>query len=79
MQKIQTRPLCFIESTPVKDRIPSARLIVEKMITYDLVIMIHKILKEMCSENLMGKFLRRTKISKYETTRINDLQTHKPT
>ena len=39
---------------------------------------IHKILKEMCPENLKGKFTRRTKISKYETRRINDLQIPKP-
>ena len=40
--------------------------------------MVHKILKEMCPEYLKGKFTRRTKISKYETHRINDLQIPKP-
>ena len=40
--------------------------------------MVLKILKEMFPENLTGKFTRRTKISRYETRRINDLQTPKP-
>ena len=40
--------------------------------------MVHKILKEMCPDYLRGKFTRRTKISKYETHRMNDLQIPKP-
>ena len=74
LQKIQDRAFHLIESAAIKDRIPSARLDVEKIITYDRSIMVHKILKEMCPENLKGKLTRRNKISKYVTRRINDLQ-----
>ena len=49
LQKIQNRAFHLIESAPIKDRIPSARLDVEKTINYDRTIMVHKILKEMCS------------------------------
>ena len=78
LQKIQNRAFYLIESAPIQDRIPSARLIVEKFITYDRSTMVHRILKEMCSENLKGKFARRTNISKYETRRINDLLIPRP-
>ena len=40
--------------------------------------MVHKILGEMCPENLKGKFTRRFHISQYETRRTNDLQVPKP-
>ena len=53
---------------------PSKRLSVEKIITYDRAIMVHKILRKRCPENLKGKFTRRNQISKYETRRMRDLQ-----
>ena len=71
LQKIQNRAFYLIESAPIKDNIPTARLSVEKLMTYDRATMVHKILKEMCPEILKGKFIRRTHISKYETLRIN--------
>ena len=74
LQKIQNRAFYLIESAPIKDNIPTARLSVEKLMTYDRATMVHKILKEMGPETLKGKFIRRTHISKYETRRINDLQ-----
>ena len=61
-----------------KDKIPSKRLSVEKIITYDRVIMVHKILRKRCPENLKGKFKRRNQISIYETRRMHDLQIPKP-
>ena len=67
LQKIQSRAFYFIESAPIKGRIPSTRLKVEKSITYDSSIMVHKILKETFPNNLKGKFTRRTNISKCET------------
>ena len=69
LQKIQNRAFYLVESAHIKDRIPSARLNVE-INTYDRAIMAHMFLKEMCQENLKGKYTKRTKISKYE----NDLQ-----
>ena len=57
---------------------PSKRLSVEKIISYDRAIMVHKILRKRCPENLKGKFTRRNRISKYETRRIHDLQIPKP-
>ena len=71
---LNVRAFYLIESAPIKDNIPTARLSVEKLMTYDRATMVHKILKEMCPEILKGKFIRRTHISKYETRRINDLQ-----
>ena len=73
LQKIQNRAFYLIESAPVKDNIQTARLSVQKLMTYDRATMVHKILKEMCPETLKGKLIR-THISKYETRRINDLQ-----
>ena len=78
LKKIQNRVFYFNESAPLKDQIPPKRLNVEKIVTYDRAIMVHKILKKKCPEDLMGKFTRRTQISKYETRRINDLQVPKP-
>ena len=54
------------------------RLNVEKIITYDRAIMVHKLLRIRCPENLKGKFTRRNQISKYETRRMHDLQIPKP-
>ena len=54
--------ILLIESAPIKDKIPSTRLSVEKIITFDRAIMVHKILKKRCPENLKGKFMRRTQI-----------------
>ena len=71
---IQNRTFYLIESAPIKDQIPTARLSVEKVIAYDRTTMVHKILKEMCPKIPKGKFIRRTQNSKYEIRRINDLQ-----
>ena len=57
---------------------PSKRLSVEKIITYDRAIMAHKIPSEKVSRNLKGKFTGRNQISKYETRRMHDLQIPKP-
>ena len=57
---------------------PSKRLSVEKIITYDRAIMVHKILRKRCPESLKGKFMRRNQILKYETRRMHDLQIPKP-
>ena len=62
LQKIQKRAFYLIESTPIKDRIPSTWINVEKVITYDQSILVYNILKEFCPENLKGKFMRRNKI-----------------
>ena len=78
LQKIQNMAFYLIQSVPINGRIPSARLNVETVITYDRSIMLHKVLKEMCPEDLQGRFTMRTKISKYETSRINNLQIRKP-
>ena len=59
LQKIQDRAFYLIESAPIKDKMPSKRLSVEKIITYDRAIMVHKILRKRCPENLKGKFTRR--------------------
>ena len=59
LQKIQDRAFYFIESSPMKDQVPSARLNIDKISTYDQAIMVHKILKEKCPENLIGKFAYR--------------------
>ena len=59
LQKIQDRTFYLIESAPIKDQILSARLNFEKVIKNDQAIMVHKILKEMCQENLKGKFTRK--------------------
>ena len=74
LQKIQNMAFYLIESAPIKDQIPSTWLNVEKLITYDWAIMVHKILAGICPENLKGKFTRRSQITKYETRKINDLQ-----
>ena len=71
---MQNRTFCFMELAPIKGLIPSEQLSVEKVITCDWDTMIHKILKKMGLENLMGKFMRKTRISKYEIRKINDLQ-----
>ena len=68
----------LIESAPIKDKMPSKRLSVEKIITYHRVIMVHKILRKRCPENLKGKSTRRNQISKYETRKMHDLQIPKP-
>ena len=73
LQKIQNRVFYLIESAPIKDQLPSARLNVEKLITYDRAIRVHNILKEMCPGNLKGKFTSRTQISNYETRITYDL------
>ena len=78
LQKIQDRAFYLIESAPIKDKMPSKRLSVEKIITYDRAIMVDKILRKRCPENLKGKFTRRNQISKYETRKMHDLQIPKP-
>ena len=57
---------------------PSKRLSVEKINTYDRAIMVHKILRKRCPQNLKGKLTRRNQISKYETRRMHDFQIPKP-
>ena len=52
LQKIQDRAFYLIESAPIKDKMPSKRLSVEKIITYDRAILVHKILRKRCPENL---------------------------
>ena len=74
LQKIQNREFYLIESAPIEHQTLTKRLNVEKIIKYDRATMVHKILKEMCPEILIGKFIRRTQISKYESRRTNDLQ-----
>ena len=74
LQKIQDRAFHLIESPPIKDKMASKRLSVEKIITYDRAIMVHKILRKRYPGNLKGKFTRRNQISKYETRRMYDLQ-----
>ena len=54
LQKIQNKAYYFIESARTKDQILLSRLTVEEIITYDLVIVVHMILREMCPENLKG-------------------------
>ena len=78
LQTVQNRAFYLIEAVPIKDQIPSERENVEKSITYDRAIIVHKILKKKCPENLKGKFTRRTQLSKYETRKINDLQLPTP-
>ena len=78
LQKIQNRAYCAIESAPIKDQLPYERLNIEKIITYNRAIMVYKILEKRCPENLKGKFVKRTQISKYETRRINNFQIPKP-
>ena len=56
----------------------SKRLSVEKTIIYDRAMMVQRILRKRCPENLNGKFTRRNQISKYETRRMYDLQIAKP-
>ena len=67
-----------VDVEQVNTKMPSKRLSVEKLITYDRAIMVHKILRKRCPENLKGKFTRRNQISKYETSRMPDLQIPKP-
>ena len=74
LQKIHNRAFYLIESAPIKDETLTKRLSVEKIIKYDGATMVHKIIKEMCPELLIGKFIRRTQISKYDTSRTNGLQ-----
>ena len=52
LQKIQDRAFYLIESAPIKDKMPSKRLSVEKIITYDRAITVHKILQKSCPEIL---------------------------
>ena len=40
--------LYLIESASIMDQIPTVRLSLDKVITYDWATMVHKILKEMC-------------------------------
>ena len=47
-------------------------------IILNIIGMLHKILRNRCPENLKGKFTRRNQISKYETSRMHDLQIPKP-
>ena len=57
---------------------PSKRLSVEKIITYDRAIVVHKILRKKCPGNIKGMFTRRNQISTDETRRMHDLQIPKP-
>ena len=75
LQKIQDRAFYLIECAPIKGQIQPARLNVENIITYDRAIMVRKILKEMCPENVQRKFTRRNHISKYQIP--NDLHISK--
>ena len=78
LQKKQDRAFYRIESAPIKDKMPSKRISVENIITYDRAIMVHKILRKRCPENLKGKFTRRNQISKCETRKMHYLQIPKP-
>ena len=75
---MQDRAFYLNESAPIKDKMPSKRLSVEKLITYDWALMVHKNRRKRCPENLKGKFTRRNQISKYETSKMHDLQIRKP-
>ena len=74
LQKTQNRAFYLIESAPIKDQMPPTRLNVEKLITDDWAIVVHKILAGICPENLTGKFTGRSQIAKHETHKINCLQ-----
>ena len=52
LQKMQNRAFYLVESAPFKDQIPSAQLVIKKLITYDRAVMVHKPLGEMCPEIL---------------------------
>ena len=74
LRTLRNMAIYFLESALIKDQIRSTWLNIEKLITYDHAVMVHEILKEICTENLKVKVMRRTQISKYETHRINHLQ-----
>ena len=78
LQKLQDRAITLIQSAPIKDRIPSATLSVHELIKLDQGMMVHKILNEQCPEILKQKFTKRSRISKYETRKANDLQIPRP-
>ena len=74
LQTMQNRVLYLNESAPMKDQVSLARYGVEKAITYDQAIMVHKALKQNSPENLQRNFMNRAQISKYETLRMSHLQ-----
>ena len=58
----------LIESAIASDTICMA--IFENLITYEQAVMVHKILKGLCSENLKGMFTSRTQITKNDDTHL---------
>ena len=56
--------MTLIQSAPIKDRIPSATLIVNELIKRDLAMMVHKILSEQCPEIVKQKFTKRSQVFK---------------
>ena len=74
LQKLKDRAIALTQSATIKDRIPSATLSVNGLIKLDQAVIVHKILNEQCPEILKQKFTERSRVSKYETRRVNDLQ-----
>ena len=67
LQNIKNRVLYLVESAPIKDKIPTTPLSVEKDMKYDRATMVHYIVKDTSLEILTRKFIRRIQISKYKT------------
>ena len=58
LQRLQDRAIALIQSTPIKDRMPSATLSVHEFIKVDQAVMVHKILNGQCPQVLKGQVTR---------------------
>ena len=74
LQRLQSRAWSIIENAKIKDFWSSSWLNVENIIRCDRNVMTYKIVKRLCPENLLDKYLPRSYLSSYNTINSQDLQ-----
>ena len=72
MQRYQDRALDLIESSEIKDAYNENILNVNQLITFNLAVMICKIVNQLCPEGLRNKSIARSALSKYDTRNKKD-------
>lgn len=75
LQRLQNRARTLIESSRLKDGWISNWLSVSNLIIFDRAVMIYKIMNGLCQDNLRGRLVTRSQISKYRTRNKLDFET----
>ena len=73
LQRLQDRAQTLIESAKFEDALICKMLSVSNLSKYDRAIMTYKMMNGLCPDNLKGKFITRSEISRYSTRNQLDI------